>query len=158
MDVVKITLQNKELIEELINSSENLKVEIHKKIIDEIVKRLVTKVLNNFNDATKEAFDELEQKVSLEFLEKKPNSYYQYQLGEQYRNEIVKRIRNAWEDNLRIEVDDVKDTIIATLTAKLDRMSDDAVKRLEKRYTEVYDNIDKKIENAVENYFKKRLA
>ena len=57
-----------------------------------------------------------------------------------------------------IEVDDVKDTIIAVLTAKLDRMSDDAVKRLEKRYTEVYDNIDKKIENAVENYFKKRLA
>ena len=119
---------------------------------------MVTKILNNFNDATKKAFDELEEKVSLEFLEKKPNSYYQYQLGEQYRNEIVKRIRNAWEDNLRIEVDDVKDTIIATLTAKLDRMSDDAVKRLEKRYTEVYDNIDKKIEKAVENYFKKRLA
>lgn len=70
MDVVKITLQNKELIEELINSSEKLKVDIDKKIIDEIVKRLVTKVLNNFNNATKKAFDELEQKVSLEFLEK----------------------------------------------------------------------------------------
>lgn len=70
MDVVKITLQNKELIEELINSSENLKVEINKKIIDEIAKKLVTKILNNFNDATKKAFDELEEKVSLEFLEK----------------------------------------------------------------------------------------
>lgn len=67
MDTVKITLQNKELIEELINSSEKLKVEIDKKIIDEIVKRLVTKVLNNFNGATKEAFDELEQKLVLNF-------------------------------------------------------------------------------------------
>ena len=38
------------------------------------------------------------------------------------------------------------------LTVKLDRMSDDAVKRLERRYSEVYDNIDKKIENAVENF------
>lgn len=158
MDVVKITLQNKELIEELINSSEKLKVDIDKKIIDEIAKRLVTKILNNFNGATKKAFDELEEKISLEFLEKKPDSFNQYRLGEQYRNEIATRIRNAWEDNMRIEVDDVKDTIIAMLTVKLDRMSDDAVKRLERRYSEVYDNIDKKIENAVENYFKKRLA
>ena len=62
MDVVKITLQNKELIEELINSSEKLKVDINKKIIDEIAKRLTAKILNNFNGATKKAFDELEEK------------------------------------------------------------------------------------------------
>ena len=37
MDSVKITLQNKELIEELINSSEKLKVEIFLLIINTFV-------------------------------------------------------------------------------------------------------------------------
>ena len=38
MDVVKITLQNKELIEELINSSEKLKVDINKKLLMKLLK------------------------------------------------------------------------------------------------------------------------
>ena len=158
MDVVKVTLQNKELIEELINSSEKLKVELNKKILDELSKRLMTKVLNNFDDATKKAFDELEHKISLEYLERVKPYSNNYRLAENYRNEIATRIRNAWEDNLRVDIDDAKDTIITLLKAKLERMSDDAVKRLEKRYSEVYDNIDKKIEEAVANYFKKRLV
>ena len=67
MDRVTIMLQNKQLIEELINSSEETKAKVHAAIIDGVSKRIVKNVIKNMDDSIKGAIEQAQNDLLKKF-------------------------------------------------------------------------------------------
>ena len=59
MDNVRVNIQNKDLIKELIESNPDLEVKINNAIIDGVSKRMLKNVLNQFDTTFKCAFNEI---------------------------------------------------------------------------------------------------
>lgn len=63
MDNVRVNIQNKDLIKELIESNPDLEVKINNAIIDGVSKRILKQVLNHYDSAVDKTFDELSEKT-----------------------------------------------------------------------------------------------
>lgn len=94
-------LQNKQLIEELINSSDETKVKVHAAIIDGVSKRIVKNVIANMDDSIKMAIEDAQDVLSKEFMDIKSNGWRKYyKLKPEYAEEVRKAVHDAWSDEI----------------------------------------------------------
>lgn len=154
MDIVNITLQNEKLIEQLINSSDELRVRISNAIVDSIAKRTAKKVLANADEALKKALDRVEMEVSHKFLEYSDSGWrQQYALKEEYKREIRNAVNDIWQAKIYESIDEVKQDIMDRYKLRLESSCDAYIRKLD----DAIEHIDDKISAAVEKYFTNRL-
>ena len=132
MDSVKITLQNKELIESIINNSKNIDVAVHNAIIDGITKRLIKNVANetNLEKHIKEATKKIEDEISAEYLLSKKGQFGYgtvYELKEEYQSAVDNAVRKAFSD---------------IIDEKVKQYTEPAIRAFEKRINDKIESID----------------
>ena len=157
MDNVKITLQNRELIEDLINNSDNLEIAIHNAIIDGVSKRTLKAVMNDMevakriDDAKKKAEDEISKKY---FDIQKSNWGYSsvYSLKSEYQKIIDKAIKNAFENKLNDKINEVTKDIVKPYKEELNKILNNWVEKIKK-----YD-IDELARKAISEAVEKRFG
>lgn len=125
MDNVKITLQNKELIESIINSTENLKVKIHDAIIDAITKRFIKNIENSdvVDKKLKEAMKKVEDEISQKYLRKEKSQWgysTEWKLNPEYEDAVIKAVKKAYSDLVDEKVKELVEPIIKTFKTRLD--------------------------------------
>ena len=157
MDNVKITLQNRELIEDLINNSNNLELEIHNAIIDGVSKRTLKAVMNDMevakriDDAKRKAEDEISKKY---FNSEKSNWGYStvYTLKPEYQKIIDKEIEKAFNSKLNSKISEVTKDIAKPYTEELNKILNNWVEKIKK-----YD-IDELARKAISEAVEKRFG
>jgi len=125
MDSVKINLQNKELIESIIKSTENLEVTIHNAIIDAITKRFIKNIENSevVDKKLKEAMKKVEDEISQKFLKKEKSQwgyYTEWKLNSEYEAAVVEAVKKAYSDLIDEKVKELAEPVIKTFKTRLD--------------------------------------
>ena len=155
MDNVRVNIQNKDLIKELIESNPDLEVKINNAIIDGVSKRVLKNVLNQFDTTLDRTFNEISEKLSKEFLDFEYGGWStKYKLKDEYRNHIRDIVRNAWYEEMYDDVNKIKEQILQDYKTSLQTACNKYVKQVEN----ATNNIDERIEQAVAKYFKERLS
>ena len=155
MDNVRVNIQNKDLIKELIESNPDLEVKINNAIIDGVSKRILKQVLNHYDSAVDKTFDELSEKLAKEFLDFEYGSWsVKYKLKDEYRDHIRDIVRNAWYEEMYDDVNKIKEQILQDYKTLLQAACNRYVQQVEN----ATNNIDERIEKAVAKYFKERLG
>ena len=155
MDNVRVNIQNKDLIKELIESNPDLEVKINNAIVDGVSKRLLKNVLNDYNVALDRAFNEVSEKLSKEFLDFEYGSWStKYKLKDEYKNHIRDIVRQTWFEEMYDDVSKVKEQILQDYKTSLQMACSKYVQQVEN----ATNNIDERIEKAVAKYFKERLG
>ena len=157
MDNVKITLQNRELIEDLINNSDNLEIAIHNAIIDGISKRTLKAVMNDtelekkIDNVKKDA----EDKIAEKYFNKEKNGWgytTTYTLKPEYQKIIDKAVDNAFKRNLDDRVNEITKEVCKPYADRLNKVLSDWVKQIES-----YD-IDALAKKAINEAVEKRFG
>ena len=125
MDTVKINLQNKELIESIIKSTENLEVTIHNSIIDAITKRFIKNIENSevVDKKLKEAMKKVEDEISQKYLKKEKSQWgysYDWKLNPEYQSIVEKAVKKAYSDLVDEKVKELAEPILKTFKTRLD--------------------------------------
>lgn len=125
MDNVKITLQNKELIENLINSTENLEVTIHNAIIDAITKRFIKNIENSdvVDKKLKDAMKKVEDEISQKYLRKEKSQWgysTEWKLNPAYEAAVVKAVKKAYSDLIDEKVKEFVEPVIKSFKTRID--------------------------------------
>lgn len=125
MDNVKITLQNKELIEQIINSTDNLEVTIHNAIIDAITKRFIKNIENSeiIDKKLKEAMKKVEDEVSQKYLRKEKSQWgysTEWKLNPEYETAVVKAVKNAYSNLIDEKVKELVEPFITSFKTRLE--------------------------------------
>jgi hypothetical protein len=156
MDNVRVNIQNKDLIKELIESNPDLEVKINNAIIDGVSKRVLKNVLNQFDTTLNRTFNEVSEKISKEFLDFDNSSWWQkrYNLKDDYKNHIRDIVRQTWFEEMYDDVSKVKEQILQDYKTSLQMACSKYVQQVEN----ATNNIDERIEKAVAKYFKERLG
>lgn len=156
MDNVRVNIQNKDLIKELIESNPDLEVKINNAIIDGVSKRLLKNVLNQFDTTLNRTFNEVSEKISKEFLDFDNSSWWQTKckLKDDYKKHIRDIVRQAWYEEMYDDVNKVKEQVIQDYKTSLQMACSKYVQQVEN----ATNNIDERIEKAVAKYFKERLG
>ena len=156
MDNVRVNIQNKELIKELIESNPDLEVKINNAIIDGVSKRMLKNVLNQFDTTFKCAFNEISEKISKEFLDFDNRDIWRTRckLKDEYKNHIRDIVRQTWFEEMYDDVNKVKEQILQDYKTSLQMACSKYVQQVEN----ATNNIDERIEKAVAKYFKERLG
>lgn len=147
MDRVTIMLQNKQLIEELINSSEQTSVKVHAAIIDGVSKRIVKNVINSTDDAIKSALREADKELSKNYISKEP--WGGYKLREEYQKEIVKQVRNAWVNCLNENIQEVTKNVAEKYQSRLEFAINEFLAKINRQTDAIDDVIKKAVERVV---------
>lgn len=156
MDNVRVNIQNKDLIKELIESNPDLEVKINNAIVDGVSKRVLKNVLNQFDATLNRTFNEVSEKISKEFLDFDNSSWWQkrYNLKDDYKNHIRDIVRQTWFEEMYDDVSKVKEQILQDYKTSLQMACSKYVQQVEN----ATNNIDERIEKAVAKYFKERLG
>ena len=155
MDNVRVNIQNKDLIKELIESNPDLEVKINNAIVDGVSKRVLKNVLNQFDATLNRTFNEISEKLSKEFLDFEYGSWStKYKLKDEYKNHICDIVRQAWYEEMYDDVNKVKEQILQDYKTSLQMACSKYVQQVEN----ATNNIDERIEKAVAKYFKERLS
>lgn len=156
MDNVRVNIQNKDLIKELIESNPDLEVKINNAIIDGVSKRLLKNVLNQYDTTLNRAFNEISEKLSKEFLDfdNRDIWYTRCVLKDEYKNHIRDIVRQAWYEEMYDNVNKVKEQILQDYKTSLQMACSRYVQQVEN----AVNNLDERIEKAVAKYFKERLS
>lgn len=156
MDSVRVNIQNKDLVKELINSNPDLEVKINNAIIDGVSKRLLKNVLNEYDTTLNRAFNEVSEKVHKEFLDFDNSSWRQtrYKLKDDYKNHIRDVVRQAWYEEMYSDVNKIKEQVLQDYKTSLQMACSRYVQQVEN----ATNNIDERVEKAVAKYFKERLS
>ena len=154
MDNVRVNIQNKDLIKELIESNPDLEVKINNAIIDGVSKRLLKNILNQYDTTLNRAFNEVSEKLSKEFLDFEYGAWStKYKLKDEYKNHIRDIVRQTWFEEMYDDVSKVKEQILQDYKTSLQMACSKYVQQVEN----ATNNIDERIEKAVAKYFKERL-
>ena len=155
MDSVTITLQNKELIEEIINSSAEVKAKVNNAIIDGVSKRLLKNVVNNMDASVKAAIDQAQESLSKKYMECKRDGWRShYKLKEEYAQCIEAAVRKAWSDDINRSISEVKEKVAAAYQTRLERAYNEYIGKIES----LTDSLDDKIKEAVDKNISERLG
>lgn len=156
MDNVRVNIQNKDLIKELIESNPDLEIKINNAIIDGVSKRVLKNVLNQYDSALNRTFNEISEKISKEFLDIDNSNIWrtQYKLKDEYRDHIRDIVRQAWYEEMYDDVNKIKEEILQDYKTSLQMACSKYVQKVEN----ATNNIDERIEKAVAKYFKEHLG
>ena len=155
MDNVRVNIQNKDLIKELIESNPDLEVKINNAIIDGVSKRLLKNVLNEYDTTLNRAFNEVSEKLSKEFLDFEYGAWStRYKLKDEYKNHIRDIVRQTWFEEMYNDVSKIKEQILQDYKTSLQMACSKYVQQVEN----AVNNIDERIEKAISKYFKERLG
>ena len=155
MDRVTIMLQNKQLIEELINSSEETKAKIHAAIIDGVSKRIVKNVVTNMDVSIKGAIDQAQESLRKKYMEDKRDGWRSYyKLKEEYTQCVEAAVRKAWSDEINRSIAEVKEKVAAAYQTRLERAYNEYIGKIES----LTDKLDDKIKEAVNENISRRLS
>ena len=156
MNNVRVNIQNKDLIKELIESNPDLEVKINNAIVDGVSKRVLKNVLNQFDATLNRTFNEVSEKISKEFLDFDNSSWWQkrYNLKDDYKKHIRDIVRQTWFEEMYDDVSKVKEEVLQDYKTSLQMACSKYVQQVEN----ATNNIDERIEKAVAKYFKERLG
>ena len=147
-------LQNKQLIEELINSSEETKAKIHAAIIDGVSKRIVKNVVTNMDDSIKGSIEQAQDDLLKKFTEDKREGWKSYyKLKPEYAHEIDVAVRKAWSQEIDRSINEWKEKVAATYEKRLQRAYDEFIVKIQT----LTDNLDDKIQEAVDKNIRARF-
>lgn len=112
MDNVKITLQNKELIESIINGSKDVEYAVHQAIIDGVSKRVLKTILNNeeLDKKIREAANKAQDEIADKYFNKKTGNWRYstyFELKKEYQSAINKVFEERLEDEIKKCADNV---------------------------------------------------
>lgn len=154
MDRVTIMLQNKELIEELINSSEETKAKIHAAIIDGVSKRIVKNVIKNMDGSIKGAIEQAQVDLLKKFTETKREGWRSYyRLNPIYAKEINDAVSKAWSEEIDRSINESKKEVVANYEKRLQRAYDEFIVKIQS----LTNNLDDKIQEAVDKNIRARF-
>lgn len=154
MDRVTIMLQNKQLIEEIINSSEETKAKIHAAIIDGVSKRIVKNVVTNMDDSIKGAIEQAQGDLLKKFTENKREGWKSYyKLKQEYAHEIDFAVRKAWSEEIDRSINEWKKEVAKTYEKRLQSAYNEFIIKIQ---TLTY-NLDDKIKEAVDKNIRARF-
>lgn len=155
MDRVTISLQNKELIEDIINSSDEVRAKIHNAIIDGVSKRITKNVVNNMDASVKAAIDQAQESLRKKYMEDKRDGWRSYyKLKEEYAQCVEAAVRKAWSDEINRSIAEVKEKVAAAYQIRLERAYNEYIGKIES----LTDKLDDKIKEAVNENISKRLS
>lgn len=155
MDRVTIMLQNKQLIEELINSSEETRMKVHAAIIDGVSKRIVKNVVTNMDDSIKRSIEQAQDDLMKKFAEDKRDGWRSYyKLKQEYVQLVDAAVRKAWSKEIDKSVKEYQDKVAATYEKRLQRAYDEFIVKTQTLTA----NLDDKIQEAVDKNIKKRFS
>lgn len=155
MDRVTIMLQNKQLIEELINSSAETKAKIHAAIIDGVSKRIVKNVVTNMDDSIKGAIEQAQDHLLKKFTEDKRDGWRSYyKLKQEYAQVVDAAVRKAWSEEIDKSVKEYRERVAATYEKRLQRAYDEFIVKIQT----LTDNLDDRIQEAVNKNIKERFS
>lgn len=154
MDRVTISLQNKELIEDIINSSDEVKARIHNAIIDGVSKRITKNVVTNMDASVKAAIETAQMELHKKYMDEKRQGWSSYyKLKEQYRQCVEAAVRKAWSDEIDRSIQEVKEKVKAAYQTRLERAYQNYIAKIE----QMTDRLDDKIKEAVNENISRRL-
>jgi hypothetical protein len=154
MDRVTISLQNKELIEDIINSSDEVKARIHNAIIDGVSKRITKNVVTNMDASVKAAIETAQMELHKKYMDETRQGWSShYKLKEQYRQCVEGAVRKAWSDEIDRSIQEVKEKVKAAYQTRLERAYQNYIAKIE----EMTDHLDDKIKEAVSENISRRL-
>ena len=133
MEKVSFTLQNRELIEEIIEKNPDLQTRIHNSIIDSLSKRLVKSICNTpeVQDRIEREQKKFEENLLKQIME--PAQYgYSYQLKTEYARKLTEFIKDRINEELHNGI------------ARVIR------EECEKKYGEVHDMVARAVDARVE--------
>ena len=155
MDRVTIMLQNKQLIEELINSSDETKVKVHAAIIDGVSKRIVKNVVTNMDSAVSDAIEEAQKKLMLLYMDKFNGGWSNYyKLKPEYAETVLNAVRNAWNEEIGKSVKERIEYVESKYKERLDRAYAAYIEKIE----HLTANLEDEIKKAVDANISKRLG
>lgn len=156
MDRTTIMLQNKQLIEELINSSDETKVKVHAAIIDGVSKRIVKNVIANMDDSIKMAIEDAQDALSKKFMDIKSNNGWgkYYKLKPEYEEEVRKSVHDAWSDEIYKSVQEWKSDIEERYRHRLEAALNGYINKIDYLTAHLED----KIKDAVDANISRRLG
>ena len=155
MDRVTIMLQNKQLIEELINSSEETKAKIHAAIIDGVSKRIVKNVVTNMDASIKGAIEQAQDHLLKKFTEDKRDGWRSYyKLKQEYAQVVDAAVRKAWSEEIDKSVKEYREKVAATYEKRLQRAYDEFIVKIQT----LTDNLDDRIQDAVNKNIRERFS
>ena len=133
MEKVSLTLQNRELIEEIIEKNPDLQTRIHNSIIDSLSKRLVKSICNTpeVQDRIEREQKKFEENLLKQIME--PTQYgYSYHLKSEYARKLSEFIKDRINEELSSGV------------------AEAIKKECEKKYEEVHDAVARAVDARVE--------
>lgn len=150
-NTVKLTLQSKELIEQLIETTPELEVTIHNSIVDAITKRFIKNIENSetVDEKLKDAMKKVEDRVTEKYLKKEKTQWgysYEWKLNSEYESAVIKAVKKAYSDIIDEKVKELVEPIIKSFKTRLDG----AVGSFEGRIDEY---AKKAVQDAVEKRF-----
>ena len=156
MDKVTITLQNKELIEQILASSKDVEVRAHNAIIDTLTKRLIKNVQNSYSydKAIEKAMTEAENDIRKKLLNEKATDYGYgrvYSLKPEYEKAVKNAVNGIWVDKIDEKINGVIDKIVPTFESRLREA-------LEKKLREIETtDFEKVVEKAVRKIMQEKF-
>lgn len=155
MDRVTIMLQNKQLIEELINSSDETKAKIHAAIIDGVSKRIVKNVVTNMDSSVSNAIEKAQEELMLLYMDKFGSGWNNcYKLKPKYSETVRNSVRNAWNEEISKSVKEWIEHVESKYKERLERAYAAYIDRIE--YLTA--NLEDEIKKAVDANISKRLG
>lgn len=155
MDRVTVSLQNKELIEEIINSSDEVRAKIHNAIIDGVSKRIAKNVISNMESSIKYAIEKVQDELLSKYMDGKRMGWSTiYDLKKEYKEEVRNEVRRAWDDEIRASVAEIKEKVAASYEERLRFAYEAYVSKIEK----MTEHLDDKIKEAVDENISKRFS
>ena len=154
MDRVTIMLQNKQLIEELINSSEETKAKIHAAIIDGVSKRIVKNVVNNTDASIRAAIENAQVELQKKYTEEKKQGWSSYyNLKKEYTEVVKQEVERAWRQHIDASVKEVAEKVTEVYKLRLESAFNCYIAKINR----MTDNLDEEIKKAVNENISKRL-
>lgn len=125
MNSVKLTIQSKEFIEQLIENTPELEVAIHNSIVDAITKRFIKNVENSetVDNKLKDAMKKVEDRVTEKYLKKEKTQWgysYEWKLNSEYEAAVAKAVKKAYSDIVDEKVKELAEPMINAFKTRLD--------------------------------------
>ena len=157
MDSVTLTLQNKELIEQIINSSNELRVKIPNAILDSITRRVV-KTVNN-SDSVNKAVDEAVNKAKDELYEKYFNKSKStwgspvWTMKPDFQQIIRSNVFNAFNDEVKKLIEKKTEQVTKMYEIRLKELYERTETALKKKEVYIDELIKQTVKDAVNKKF-----
>lgn len=152
MDRVTIMLQNKQLIEELINSSNEARWAVHAAIIDAVSKRIVKNVTTNIDEGLRKAVNMEEEKLLQKFMDR--NTWGNLSLKREFVEAIQAEVADAWQEKIKLEIEYIRKKVAAKYEDKLKLEYERYIANINRMCA----NLDSVLERTVEKVIREKFS